>query len=381
MKEFVITDLTVNNRPLRVAAIFKDGSLSDIRLENRDKTSRVGEIVNGLVEKVDKGISGAFVRLGPTTRAFMPLRPDTKLRGSEKVPVVITKDAHANKQITCDERLSVTDALCVISEGKGRITYSKKLTGEEKMAIRAGLDPLAATFTISENGERHYDILVRTNAREVPEEALLEAVSRGRGVIEEVRRASKEKHVGTVLYQPETFYEVMLSEMSEMPDRTVTDIPLVHNTLAVCEFYEERGLTLAEKYDLPHEVDKLTRKAVWLKSGAYLVIEQTEAFVSIDINSGHCKKGKDAQAVYEAINCEAAEEIARQLRLRNLSGMILVDFIKMTSREAEERVLQTLKAALKADRVHAEAVDITRLGLGEVIREKRRSSVAEIIFG
>ena len=117
---------------------------------------------------------------------------------------------------------------------------------------------------------------------------------------------------------------------------------------------------------------------VWLKSGAYLVIQPTEALVSIDVNTGKAiSKKKDVQQTYLKVNKEAAQEIAHQLRLRNLSGMILIDFIDMKSEEAKLEVIESLRQAVRQDPVKTTVVDMTKLGLVEVTRMKLRKSLFE----
>ncbi len=373
--DFVVTEIKHRDAYFVVAALYDEGVLSNLQIERRGTVSRVGEIVNGLVEKVEKNISGAFVRISPEERAFMPLRSKTHLHGSEKIPVLITKDAHGNKQLTCDEKISFTSPYAVVSSGKGRMTFSKKLSKESKAEI---------TDMFSEQ-EMKCDVLFRTAAGEMEKTALLEHIRTQEGRLLGIIKVSKEKHVGTVLYEPEPFYLKMLTEMRCKADNIISDIPLVCHVLEEKEYkvknYEDHNISLAERRNLIHDIDKLMQKVVWLKSGAYLIIEQTEAFVSIDVNSGHCKKGKDALKTYRDINCEAAKETARQLRLRNLSGMILIDFIKMDKEEMRDEVLSMLRLSLKDDPVHVEAVDITKLGIGEVIREKRRASLYDIVMG
>ena len=116
---------------------------------------------------------------------------------------------------------------------------------------------------------------------------------------------------------------------------------------------------------------------VWLKSGGYLVIEPTEALTVIDVNSGKYESGREAQDTYRKINLEAAEEVAFQLRLRNLSGIIIVDFINMRSRDDNNMLLQTLRKFVKQDRVNTTIVDMTPLGLVEITRKRTSRPLRE----
>ena len=139
-------------------------------------------------------------------------------------------------------------------------------------------------------------------------------------------------------------------------------------------------LSLGKLYGLDSKADMALGTRVWLKSGGYLVIEPTEAMTVIDVNSGKYEAGKGTQETAFRINCEAAEEIALQLRLRNLSGMILVDFINMDSKEREEQLLQQLKSAVQGDKQKTNVIDMTALGLVEITRKKSYKPLREQLF-
>lgn len=141
--------------------------------------------------------------------------------------------------------------------------------------------------------------------------------------------------------------------------------------------YEDRMLPLKALYRLEKGLDDGLCEKVWLKSGAYLVIEPTEALTVIDVNTGKYTGGSKKQKVIQKINQEAAKEIARQLRLRNLSGIILVDFVDMKEKEAQEELLAFMRELLKKDPMKAAAVDLTSLGLMELTRKKQRKPLLE----
>jgi ribonuclease G len=140
-------------------------------------------------------------------------------------------------------------------------------------------------------------------------------------------------------------------------------------------------LTLAQLFNLEHDLDRLSQKIVWLKSGAYLVIERTEAFVIIDINTGRCTRGKIPEETYRKINLEAGEEILRQLRLRELSGMILIDFINLESEDHREELVNVMKKRARKEHRKTEVIDLTKLGILEMVREKKGKPLDEILSG
>ena len=142
--------------------------------------------------------------------------------------------------------------------------------------------------------------------------------------------------------------------------------------------YQDQSLSLSALYSIAAQIKNALRERVWLKSGAYLVIQPTEALTVIDVNTGKNIAKKEVQENFLKINQEAAIEIARQLRLRSISGIIVVDFINLASENAREELMRTFRAALKYDPAPAQLIDITKLGLVEVTRKKVRRSLQEM---
>lgn len=165
----------------------------------------------------------------------------------------------------------------------------------------------------------------------------------------------------------------------------ITDIPELISEIEnyfeplgkIIRFYKDDKLTLSSLYSLTTKCQVALSQKVWLKSGAYLVIEQTESFNVIDVNSGKNLKKNDSEEYVSKINQEAAEEIAVQIRLRNLSGIILVDFINMKSKEAQKQLLHYMQELFRDDKIKTIAIDITRLGIMEITRYKAGKSLKQ----
>jgi len=146
-------------------------------------------------------------------------------------------------------------------------------------------------------------------------------------------------------------------------------------------FYRDSRPNLFALYGLAGKLEEALLKRVWLKSGGYLVIEPTEALTVIDVNTGKYDGSKNVEETFALINREAAQETARQIRLRNLSGIILIDFINQKDRQAAKELLEELRSFCKEDPVPVRVVDITALGLVELTRKKVKGTLAEQLKG
>ena len=233
---------------------------------------------------------------------------------------------------------------------------------------------------------RHFNVTIRTNAGIVTDISVVTSEAQKLAShLEHILQTGDKRTCFSCLYQNESsclsfVKNCYLSEYDEI----ITDEKEIYELLAadaktdsLVRFYEDEKLPLYKLYSIETRIRELTDKKVWLKSGAYLIIEQTEALVSIDVNTGKYESRKEQEATYLKINLEAAEAIAEALRARNLSGMILIDFINMKRKEHTGQLMEYMKTLLKKDPVPAYVVDITGLGLMELTRQKRNKSFAE----
>ncbi|MCM1570132.1 MAG: ribonuclease E/G [Roseburia sp.] len=206
---------------------------------------------------------------------------------------------------------------------------------------------------------------------------------------EAVLKKAGHKTCFTCLQEPPSSWQSACSQLAKEEEYTelITDDSQLYPELVEyaktqlpgkkVRLYEDTSFSLSMLYSLKTKLEGALEKRVWLKSGAYLIIEPTEALTVIDVNSGKCTAKKSCEEYYLQINREAAREIALQLRLRNLSGMILVDFINMKSRKNQEALLQYMRELLKDSMVKTSAVDMTPLGLMEITRQKKSRPLHE----
>ena len=189
----------------------------------------------------------------------------------------------------------------------------------------------------------------------------------------------------SLMYEKEKSYRGYLRDVYKEGDRVITDMREIYED--ICKdmpqvnvtFYENDLQNLLKKYSIEHGIKEILNERVWLKSGAYLVIQPTEALTVVDVNTGKCIKGKVTDEVFRKVNLEAAEEIVRQIRLRNISGIIIIDFINMTDSSMNDELMDKMRELVKGDRIKTNVIDMTELGLMEITRKKLKPPVYEQI--
>ena len=232
-------------------------------------------------------------------------------------------------------------------------------------------------------------IIVRTNARNAKKEEILEELKNLQSRYEALLKKGRSRVCFSLLeeHMPE-YLQTLQNVYTQALDEIVTDdaevFQAVQNYLNCygeyeipLRFYEDKLLPLSKLYSLESVLERSLQERVWLKSGGFLVIQPTEAFVCIDVNTGKFSGKKEIQETFRKINLEAAKEIAWQLRLRNLSGIILIDFINMEDQEDKRELLHTLQAYLNQDPIKSTVIDITPLNIVEVTRKKVRKPLLE----
>ena len=393
---------------------FADGQPVELYCEPKEPESLIGNIYAARIERVADGIGGAFLEIrdnhGKNSKCFFrlpkggqqPVRlspgQEDKLRGGDIILVQITKDAVKTKLPVAEGNISLTGKYFVLTLGDKRSGVSKKIRNTEE---RKRLSAIADAYK-----EDTYGIVVRTNAEEAPEEELNKELAALTARYQSLMKKAAYAEGRTLLYREPPQYVTLAKELpKEELDEIITDSPEIYEELrqyygdstplpshsknpaahrqessnGICRitFYTDT-YPLEKLYRFEHFYETALQKTVWLPSGGSLVIEPTEAMVVIDVNSGSVtKKKKHADKIFFEMNREAATEIARQLRLRNLSGIIVIDFINMESREQRQELLAFLEKECKKDRVNCQVIDMTALGLVEMIRSKKQKPLHE----
>lgn len=348
-----------------------DEILGDIYLAQVD---RVQAFMNCAFVMIDKDTS-CYMELAEQDLAYQPNQKEAKaLKSMSQLAVQVTKEAGRKKNPRVTALFSLHSAHMVLTRGKEETGISRKLPQSERDRLR----------TLVQSFERPADtqLIIRTNAAGVPDEVLTAEYGRLLERYKHILHMADTRPVFSVLEKAENGYMAMLKEYTKDGIVLRTDCKDIAAEVQHAEdiqvsLYEDALLPLYKLYRLEKVLDEACGEKVWLKSGGFLVIQQTDAFVSVDVNSGKYSSKKQPQEIYRKMNLEAADALMHQLRLRNLSGMILVDFINMKKPEDQEELLAQLRILAAKDPIETVVIDMTPLGIVEITRKKTRKPLAE----
>lgn len=372
-----------------LTALFSHKEALEIGLE--ESRSILGNIYIGKVNNIIKNLNAAFVDFGEGQTGYYNLSDNPvsifsdghsgKLKSGDEIVVQVEKEAVKAKEPVLTANLNFTGRYAVLTAAKNTIGFSSKILDKGwKDALRPKLEALVT---------EQAGVIVRTNAYR-HEEELLKEVGLLLDTCRHVVETAQYRSCFSLLYEAEPEY---LKSLQGCPEGTLTELVtdqkdvLYHleNYLALhnpgktvkLRFYDDPMLSLTKLYSLETVLEQACQKRVWLKSGGYLIIEYTEAMTVIDVNTGKYSGRKSKEEAIRLTNLEAASEIARQLRLRNVSGIIIVDFIDMKSESDRELLLSAMRDAVKRDPVKTTVVDMTPLNLVEITRKKAKKPLWE----
>ncbi len=393
MDRLIVTQL--NDRVCTAAV--SGSRITQLMMEPEDSSSLLNNIYIGKVQKVVGNINAAFVDIGGGRTGYYSLdenkehlfvSPSTgKLKAGDEIVVQVSRDAVKTKAPVLTGKLAFTGRYCVLTAGKTGVGFSNKIGDNKyKARVRSMLNE-----ALAEDGDR-FGIIVRTNGAGATDEVLLQEYRQLKDMYLKLSKEASCRTCYSCIYRALPGYIAAIRDSySGTLDGIVTDIPAYYEELKdyleeyqaedadKLTLYEDKLLPLSKLYSLDSALEHALNKHVWLKSGGYLVIEPTEAMVVIDVNTGKYSGKKKMQDTICRINMEAADEIGRQLRLRNLSGIILIDFIDMEREEDRDMLMRHLGEVVSKDPVKTTVVDMTRLNLVEVTRKKVRKPLYEQI--
>lgn len=373
--------------------LLEDGRLCEVH-PHGTSGSLLGNIYVGKIKNVVKNIEAAFVEIAGGQTCFLPFSEavcpiltnrlyDGRLLCGDEILVQVIRDRVKTKDPALTAKLTLEGRWCaVVVDGGHGIRYSRQLSEETAAGLAGALNEIEVPGPLT--------LLVRTKAGELSskEEISQTLIREAQRLLERAQKLlkiGKTRTVFSLISEEKPEWLSIMQEQKEGFDKVVTDEPAIYHALSGQEFsgteisfYTDERISLFQLYGLSSKLDEALSKRVWLKSGGYLVIEPTEALTVIDVNTGKFDGKKKTEETFALINREAARETARQMRLRNLSGIILVDFINQEKAEAG-RLLDYFRECCKTDGIPVRVVDMTPLGLVEVTRKKVRRPLAELI--
>jgi ribonuclease E len=383
----------------RIAAVFSEDQIQELIVATG--SHQVGDIYLGMVENVLPGIDAAFVNIGDSERnGFIhvtdlgPLRLKRSagsitelLAPQQKVLVQVMKEPTGNKGPRLTGNISLPGRYLVLMPFGRGVNLSRRIRSEtERNRLRA----LAVLIKPAGMG-----LLVRTEAEGMAEEAVIEDLEALQKQWETIQQEAGSTRAPSLLNRDDDFIQRVLRDMySADVNRIVVDshtgLKRVKQHLmtwsggktpqgVLVDHHRER-IPILEYFRVNAAIREALKPRVDLPSGGYIIIERTEALTVIDVNSGSFTRSATARETVLWTNCEAATEIARQLRLRNIAGVIIVDFIDMDSRRDQMQVLEQFNKALRADKARPQIAQLSELGLVELTRKRQGQNIYEL-FG
>ena len=373
----------VNSEETRMG-IVENGRLMEYVVERNNSAQLVGSIFLGRVCNVVRGIQAAFIDIGLDKNAFLYLGDKTGITEGQRVLVEITKDARGSKGPTATLDISLAGRYAALLPEANYTGISRKITDS---AERSRLKKIADEVTNGAAGA-----VMRTNAAGMPEEVLRADLQQLMADWQIIQARAKLARSPQVLHRElDISVRIVRDYLNAYIDEVVVDSPAVYGRLQelLQNIAESRSckLLLHDKqtdifsyYRLSDDIASISDRRIDLPSGGYLVIDYTEAMTVIDVNSGHFSGRENLAETVMQINREAADEIARQLRLRDIGGIIVVDFIDMDKKEYREEIMERLQQALRANKMKPCVQDMTVLNLVEITRKKARQNLSAVLY-
>ena len=383
---------------LRVAIV--DGQkLVDLDIESSTKEQRKSNIYKGIITRIEPSLEAAFIDYGAERHGFLPFKEIARsyfkqgldvgrtsiqeaMREGQEVIVQVEKDERGNKGAALTTFISLAGRYLVLMPNNPRGGgVSRRVEGEERDELRdimaqlevpQGMSIIARTAGIGRNFEElQWDLKYLLNLWQAIEDA--STTQKGAFLIYQegslVIRAIRDyfhPEIGEILIDTEEIYDQAHQFMSHVMPSNVNRIKL----------YKD-DVPLFSRFQIEHQIESAYSREVTLPSGGAIVIDHTEALVSVDVNSARSTRGADIEETALRTNSEAADEIARQLRLRDLGGLVVIDFIDMESNRNQREVEKRLSDALHLDRARVQMGKISRFGLLELSRQRLQPSLGE----
>lgn len=381
----------------RRAAVVENGNVTEIRIERPMQDRIVNNIYRGRVMKVLPGMQAAFIDIGRDKNGFLyrdqllsyhlsPEEEEVKQNRSishyvdegEEILVQVVKEGTETKGPRLTGVVSFPGHYIVYMPEAGYVGVSKRFPTESEREIwrNRGEELIAG----------QEGIIIRTSCQNQPSEVINQELSFFRKLWNEIKKKKEAVKAPVLIHQSSSLIERMVQDFSSQPIEEIVVDRLQEFTLLkeLLEPYPKLSQSVRlyrdkenifSAYHIEQEIEKALRRQVWLKNGAYLIIDQTEALTVIDVNTGKFTGKTNLHETVRKTNAEAAKEIAKQLKLRDISGIIIIDFIDMKRDKDKEFILHRFREELKKDRTKTNVIGLTGLGLVEMTRKKVRQNL------
>lgn len=389
MKEIVIN---VDNNQNKIVMLVENGNLLEQYEENSQTKRLEGNIYIGKIQNVLQGMQAAFVDIGEKKNTFIHIKDilpkvDTKKDDPEEavknnnikdivkvgmpILVQVKRDSTNKKGARVSTHINLAGRFSVIMPEVEFITISQKIEDEKEKKRLMEI--------IKKNIPKNVGIIVRTSAEGKSEEEIIKDMNQTIKTWENIKKqAQNEKEVPKLVYENS---EIIKRIFIDLIDQDIERI-IVNNEQEekeIKDMLKENGQeikvvlkkqkTLFDMYDLGAQLDKIQNRKIWLKCGGFITIDKTEALTAIDVNSGKYIGTKSLEQTVYTVNKEASIEIAKQLRLRDIGGIIIIDYIDMKEKEHKQKIIDVLQENLKNDRSKTQIVGFTELNLLEMTRK------------
>ena len=393
MKRILINSSYGNE--LRVALV--DGAkLYDFDTESPEKNLLKGSIFKATVSKIESSLDAAFVNFGSERHGFLPLKDLSKdyykkdkkgkfvctLKEGQEIIVQVTKEERGTKGAALTTQIGLAGRFLVLIPNSSRSGgISRRISGDERDQIKNILDKL----NIPEN----MSAIVRTNGLGRTAEELSLDLSYLLALWDEINNTTPNATSPSLIFRDDKLIvrvvrdyfkddieEILIDDKDTFNEAKEFIEAVIPDHAEKVKFYNEE-IPLFNRYQIESQIELAFQREISLNSGGSIVIDPTEAMTTIDVNSARSTKGKDIEETAFKTNLEAASEVARQLRLRDVGGLVVIDFIDMTNEENQNKVESAFRKAIYTDRARVQVSNISRFGLLEISRQRLRPSLNE----
>ena len=392
------TEIVITSKGTSILSCqYEDDKLYEIWLEPAGPHIRLGDIYLGKVKNIVKNLNAAFVEIRPSVMGYYSLRDNKshhfanvkkndRLCEGDEILVQVDGENIKAKEWQLTGKISIQGSSCVYFPGGSGVRVSRKIKDpvlRDHLKELALAEDLPGGVTIRTAASSADDRNIAIELRELAHEG------------ENVMASYKTRTCGSLLRAGESIFMQMIKRHICDPDCVITtDLPRVYEQVSSyissmrldagspapqVRLYEDENFSLTNLKGINDQIEKACSRRVWLRSGGYLIIDNTEAMSVIDVNTWKNIRRADTEKLFFETNMEAACEVMRQIRLRNLSGMILVDFINMRSEEHKSQLFVKARELAQADPIQTSVIDLTALQILEITRRRSRHSLQEML--